>query len=472
MLSVTPQNNLGDAAVMGKFVRSLAFCAVLSIFFIFHFYPQEGTAMPRDGQTGHQQQQAGKNFKPEVNTMNKLTLVFAKAAAKHQDDKTDNLVLSPYNAATALSMLSKAAGGQTKEELAQTLFGTDAASMDAEIGKLVDLNTEILAANKDRVTLKTANGIWTNDEILTLNPDYTKELKQLFGAEVSGERFSDPTVPAKINQWASDNTNGLIDNIVDKLTRDDYAILASALYFKGDWTKKFDKELTEDRKFVTDDGNAVATPTMHQEFSAKGDITYQDGGDYEAVAMTYGERDFKEGKEPSMRLVLLRPKDENVAARDWLSAQADGNVPAWTDPSLFERVVGSVELPHMDIKQKHDLIPVLQEMGIREVFDEERADLRRMITEQGEQLAVNKVTHDVVFKTDETGSEAAAVTTIGVIRATSIQLPPKRIDIKLDRSFVFALQDIKTGTVLFAGAVNKPNADMKANSKKPQPPKL
>lgn len=444
----------------GKLRVILALGAVISILTI-HLNIQEGNAMPRDSQKGQPQHEAGRQYKPEVNTLNKLALVFAKAAAKHQDDKSDNLVLSSYNATTALSMLSKAANGQTKEELAQTLFGTDADAMDAEIDKLAALNAEILDANKEQVTLKTANGIWTNDDILTLNGNYAADLKNIFDAEINGEHFSDPTVPAKINKWASDNTNGLIDNIVENLTKDDYAILASALYFKGDWTKKFDKALTEDRGFTTDDGAVSDTPMMQQNFTKKGDITYLDGGDYEAVAMTYGEQDYKEGKEPTMRLVLMRPKDDSNAARDWLSDQADGQVPAWTDPTAFERVIGQVELPHMDIKQKHDLIPVLKEMGINTVFDEDYADLKGMIEEKNEQLAVNKVTHDVVFKTDEEGSEAAAVTTIGVIRATSIQMPPKRIDIKFDRSFAFALQDIKTGTVLFAGAVNKPNNEMK-----------
>ena len=43
---------------------------------------------------------------------------------------------------------------------------------------------------------------------------------------------------------------------------------------------------------------------------------------------------------------------------------------------------------------------------------------------------------------------------------TSIRMPPPRVDIKFDRSFVFALQDIESGAVLFVGAVNKPNDDM------------
>jgi len=187
--------------------------------------------MPRDGREpldGHGS---------EVDNINKLTLEFARATAKHQDDPQDNLVVSPYNALMALSMLAKAADGQTKEELAQTLFGKSADALDDEIGKLAVLNADILETNKDQVELKTANGLWSNNDIMTLKQSFATELKQIFDAEISGENFSDPAVPAKINQWASDNTNGLIDKIVDELTRDDFVVLASALYFKGDWIK-------------------------------------------------------------------------------------------------------------------------------------------------------------------------------------------------------------------------------------------
>jgi serpin B len=94
-----------------------------------------------------------------------------------------------------------------------------------------------------------------------------------------------------------------------------------------------------------------------------------------------------------------------------------------------------------------------------------------MIKDGGEALAISKVQHDIVFKTDEEGSEAAAVTTIGMSFATSIGPSKPHIDLKLDRSFAFALQDIETGAVLFVGAVNKPNEEMKP-APKTQGPKL
>lgn len=406
-------------------------------------------------------------FSPEVKNINNLTLSFAKAVGDAQDKKNENLVLSPYNIAMALSMLSKAAIGDTKEELAQTLFNVSADDLDNEINKLIALNTKVLDANKAQVTLKTANALWSNEDILTLKKSFAGQIQKLFSAEINGESFSDPSVVGKINGWATKNTNGLINQIIDQLEDDDFVILASALYFKGDWTSKFDKKNTEDRQFNLDDGNIVYTPTMKKNFSNKNDLSYLDNSDYEALSMTFGERDYSQNKQPTMRLVLVRPKDETIAARDWIAAQSSQSQHQWLDPHSYDNVVGNVELPKMEMKSRYDLIPALKDMGVRLVFDPDYADLSEM-AEENDQLHVNKVQHDTVLKVDENGGEAAAVTTIGVVRTTSVQMPPKRIDIKFDRSFAFALQDIQSGAVIFAGAVNEPSNDMHPAPQKKQ----
>lgn len=391
------------------------------------------------------------------NKLNSLTLAFAKAASAHQDDKSDNLIVSPYNALTALSMVAKGAEGDTREELARALLGVSGKALDKEVSQLARLNAEILQANKGKVTLATANAIWTNSNAAPLKPAFAAAMKKGFGADISSHDFSDPSVPSVMNKWASDNTQGHIDKIVGELKPDDYAILASALFFKGDWTAKFEKELTQDKEFVSDGGEHSLTPMMLQYFGSKGVVRYQDGEDYEAVALTYGAEDRQKGVFPPMRLVLVRPTDETEAARDWLAKQS-GSGADWLNERRFRPATGTVELPHIDVKQEHDLIPALKDLGLDLTFDIDSADFSRM---SAEQLAVSKVTQNVVFKTDEDGSTAAAVTTVGMMRATAVMREDPPIHVKFDRSFVFALQDVETGTVLFVGAVNKPNEAMK-----------
>jgi serine protease inhibitor len=427
----------------------------------------ETTAMARDGQ---EEFDYGQYLNPEVRNVIRLTLAFAKAVGQNQDDKGDNLVVSPYNAAACLSMVAKGADGQTRDELAKTLFGADGKDLDKAVADYAKLNTEMLAANKDQVILSTANGVWTNKDLVTLREAYAEDLRKNFGAEISAEDYGDPATVQKINDWAAANTNNLITKVLEELNPDDAAVLASSLYFKGKWTSQFDKALTEDKTFTTDDRAAPKTPTMHQDISDEGTMRYMKGKDFEAVTLTYGEQDADNDKYPTMRLIMVRPSDDGVAARDWLASQADGKTPGWLTPYGYQDAVGSIELPRMDIKQKHDLIPALQDMGIRQAFTQGAADFSNMIEKDGKSLFISKVSHDTVFKTDEVGSEAAAVTT-AVMTLECVHAPPAQIDIKLDRSFVFALQDVKTNAVIFIGAVNKPNEDMKPASAKKSSPK-
>ncbi|MEZ0226952.1 MAG: serpin family protein [Alphaproteobacteria bacterium] len=422
---------------------------------------------------GEREVDYGQYLEPEVRNVIKLTLAFAKAVGQNQSDKSENLVVSPYNAVACLSMVAKGADTLTREEMAKTLFGTDGKGLDKAAGDYAAMNTKILDANKGQVELTTANGVWTNQDLVTLRDTFAQDLKKTFGAEISGEDYSDPATVDKINAWADKNTNGLIKEVLKQLDPNDAAVLASSLYFKGKWTNPFDVKLTEDKTFTSDGNVKSTTPTMHQDFAEDGAMRYQKGRDYEAVTLTYGEEK-QEGREmryPSMRIVLVCPTDDGVSARDWLATQADGKVPAWLSPyGGYQDAVGSIELPRMDIKQKHDLIPALKNMGIQQAFKEGAADFTRMVEAGGDRLFVSQVSHDIVFKTDEKGSEAAAVT-VAKMSLECMRPDPVNVAVKLDRSFVFALQDVQTNAVLFIGAVNKPNNEMKAEQAPKAPTK-
>lgn len=403
--------------------------------------------------------------KTSVENVRRLTLAFAAAASRRQKDKSDNLVVSPYNALATLSMAAAGAQGETRRQMAQTLYGVPCEGLDQAMRDYADLNEKILSANKGKVELTTANGVWVKSGDLTLSRDYQKALGEIFKTSASLEDFASPATVKKINKWASDNTKGLIPQVLDRIDPASLSVLASALYFKGAWTRKFDKKKTEDAAFTQDGAASVVTAMMNQDFSRKGDIRYLETEDYQGVSMTYGEADAKKKQSPGMRITLVRPRDPQVSARTWLEGEADntGSAP-WLDDAAFRPVRGHVALPHLDIKQTHDLIPALVDMGIRDAFRAERADFSGMTREQSKDVFIGKVSHDVVFKTDEEGSEGAAVTVVGMVRSTSFEPPESPVDIRFDRSFVFVVSDIATGTPVFIGAVNKPNDKLKPSA--------
>jgi serpin B len=391
----------------------------------------------------------------DTGDLNHFTLSLTQAVIAHHDDAADNVVVSPYNALEALSLAAGGAGGATREEFAKALYRTEGAKLDEAVKDFSELNKTVLAANKGHVELSAASGLWINKNVAAAKPAYAAAAKENFDATLADRDFADAKTVDEINAWAKDQTHGLIGGVLQRLDPQDALVLASALYFKGSWTYKFDKAKTESGKFTADGGKAFKTPMMSQSFMGDGQITEQDRGDYQAVALTYGTQDAS-----TMRLVLLRPKDPKLAARDWLAQQSGYAPPDWLDGSKFSSVHGEVWLPHLDIRQHHGLIPALQDLGVKTAFSG-GADFTGMADVKGGKTAISQVAHDIVFKTDEEGSEAAAVTT--TVMTLGIETDgPRWINIAFNRSFVFALQDIRTHAVLFLGVVNKPNNEMTA----------
>ena len=67
---------------------------------------------------------------------------------------------------------------------------------------------------------------------------------------------------------------------------------------------------------------------------------------------------------------------------------------------------------------------------------------------------ISLVKQDTYIATDEVGTEAAAVTSVG-ITVTSLPAPDEKIEFKADRPFMYIIQEKSTGSVLFMGAVKK-----------------
>jgi serpin B len=65
------------------------------------------------------------------------------------------------------------------------------------------------------------------------------------------------------------------------------------------------------------------------------------------------------------------------------------------------------------------------------------------------------VRHKTFIEVNESGTEAAAVTSVG-IELTSVQQPSA---VLINRPFVYAIREMKTGLILFTGILNNPLLD-------------
>ena len=73
-------------------------------------------------------------------------------------------------------------------------------------------------------------------------------------------------------------------------------------------------------------------------------------------------------------------------------------------------------------------------------------------------LAISDVFHRTFIALDEKGTEAAAATAVAMVRTTAMRpmTPPKPIEVKVDRPFIYAIQHVPSGACLFLGRITDP----------------
>jgi serpin B len=225
-------------------------------------------------------------------------------------------------------------------------------------------------------------------------------------------------------------TNHRISAIVDRIDPADVMFLINAIYFKASWREKFDSGMTADAPFHATGGDHTV-PLMHRE----GKMSYAETPTYQAVDLAYGDSVF------AMTVILPKPSSTVDAVATSLTSQS------WSAlTGSFHVTLVELALPRFRLEWEKELNDDLQALGMRAAFSD--ADFTPM-SAAGRQLVISEVKQKAFVDVNEEGTEAAAVTSVG-IQVTSM---PISVPMRVDRPFIFAIRERLTGTVLFMGKV-------------------
>jgi len=346
-----------------------------------------------------------------------------------------NLMLSPLSASTALTMLLNGCAGDTYTQLQGTLdypSGMTIGDINEAYKSLVD---QLLNADP-KVKLALANAIFYRKEFTVKEP-FVAIMDNDYSAEIKGLDFSAPSALTTINKWASDNTSKKIEKVLDEIDGDAVMFIMNALYFNGDWSNQFDKSNTEERTFHPDGGNTVNVSTMNSEVGSK--AVYGNG--WKAIEMPYGRTNFT--------MVVIVPEGTIKAFYPSFTSESWNKLTSDLDEMAdFDKL--TVIMPKFKFDYEKYLNDQLQSMGMVDAFNPYKANLSG-ISDQS--IFVDFVKQNTFVEVDEEGTEAAAVTTIG-IKMTSMPSQPDQFII--DKSFIFAIRERTTNTLLFIGQVLDP----------------
>jgi len=368
---------------------------------------------------------------PLTGAANQLGFDLFAELAKNKPE--ENLFISPYSIHSALCMAYSGAKGNTASAMAAAIYVTKW-TLPRLLSDCSDLR-QGLASSDSLVRLDIANSLWSRQG-LPLKADFKAGVEKYFNGLARELDFGSPQAVQTINGWVRERTNDKIKTIIERIPPNAALYLINAVYFKGKWQQQFDQALSRDRDFFLPGGGAKKMPFMRQD----GEFSYLKGEGFQAVRLPYGRGRFA-------MYVFLPDRKEGLKAL--LGSINADNFGLWL--GSFQRTKGHVELPRFRADYFQDLVPALDKLGMGPAFGAS-ADFTGMGPVG---LSIDEVRHKTVLEVNEEGTEAAAVTSIGV-RVTSVRPEAKPFEMIVDHPFFLAIVDGETRAILFLGAIYEP----------------
>lgn len=361
--------------------------------------------------------------------------LFKKLFDKANGQQT-NFLVSPLCTSMSLSMLANGAQGDTRDEILDVLGFED--------GRLAEVNTfnkrlaKELASIDNTSKISLANSIWI-DKSFPVYESFISDNQQAYGAEIYNEELSAENTRQAMNAWASDKTNGLIPEFL-KSTLDSRTMiyLMNALYFKGKWSKVFDKSLTAQGDFHNVDGT-VSHPMMMRE------PEYSYGGCYDTEGASWITMAIGNG---AFELLVILP-DEGVTLKDYFAGLTKEEFFDMFDNSIWKNYDGELVFPVFELGCEYNLADTMKELGMNKAFSLADADFS-LISKEKTAISGMKQEAKIIFNED--GAEAAA------LEGDDWGSWPGKLpvlDLTLDRPFAFMIRVNQLNSILFAGCVNK-----------------
>lgn len=351
-------------------------------------------------------------------------------------DDEENIMISPLSVSMALSMTLNGAEGETFDAMRKTLkmSGLDLDEINDGYKSLIKLLVEL----DPEVTLKVANSIWHDDEFL-VKQEFLDRLIEVFGASIEDMDFKDPASVNRINDWVNTNTEGLIEKIIDEIPDDMVMYLINAIYFKGNWLYKFDEKDTRIDDFYLENGEKKVVDMMIQSDRFATYFSEQ----VHMIELPYGDSLFS--------MTVLMPADERQPLDQFISESVTSeNLNRWRSDLRTPLQKIPVQLPKFEMKYEIKYNDILKAMGMEIAFDAYSADFSGIADMSPQNLFISEVKHKTFIRVDEKGTEAAAVTSVGMM-PTSMPQP-----MIVNRPFVFIIHERESGTNLFMGKVMNP----------------
>lgn len=342
-----------------------------------------------------------------------------------QMTKEKNYVFSPFSVKMAFAMAAIGAEGETKDEILKALDIDDPDKYNAEAKKIIEKYSQ-----SDLLMLNISNSLWMNTDRTpqSFSKEYTDTVSDIFNAETG--TVTDEDAAKKINAWVNEKTKGKITSIIGEKNTDFDAMLLNAVYFKGNWVNEFNKNATKPDTFTDRNGKESSIDFMNR--TAWMSCGAKDG--VQIVSLPYLTRE-DIIDESGNYTGSVNLEDMDLSMYLMMSDSAFNPEAVLKSTELSNEYI-ALSVPKFNIEYSADISEQLKNMGINSAFDKYNAQFEGMV-DNGNMFITDAI-HKTYITVDEKGTEAAAVTGIGM---GTTSLPPEPVEIKFDKPFTFVIRD-------------------------------
>ena len=373
-------------------------------------------------------------------------------------EANSNALLSPYSIQSAMAMAYAGADGDTRTQMAKVLhYPQDEAALHQSFAALQGtLEQCVIAASKlgivlrgpgDPLVLTMANRLYGQQGYEFRQP-FLDVVKDNYSAPLETMDFINNSEKerGKINDWVEKQTHKRICELIPSggVDRDTRLVLVNGIYMKALWFQPFRSEDTKPRPFHVKDGDSMKVLTMFR----NGEAGYAKRESYQVITIPYSPDDLQ-------LLVLLPDTGDGLPTLEAKLTPEILQSCSKLDTRELELYLPKFKLDPPLFK----LGKVLRSLGMTRAFDEPKgtANFDRMaLRKPDDYLRISEVFHKTFLALDESGTEAAAATVASAACADVGGDPPKPIEVRVDRPFLFAIQHRPSGACLFMGRVTDP----------------
>ncbi len=351
---------------------------------------------------------------------------FALELVKSNHEEGKNTLLSPLSAMLALAMTANGAEGESKAQMEKALGGIPMEELNRY---LLGFTQALSSAEGDGIEI--ANSIWFR-EGLDVKKDFLQTNADYYEADAYQAAFDGETLE-KINGWVKENTDGMIDGILDHISPESMLYLINAMTFDKAWQTKYKNSDVFEDLFHGPYGLDEKAKLMRS----------TEGLYLEGYGATGFMKDYEEG---AFRFAAILP-EEGSTPEAFLNHISAKELKALLDGAKKTQV--NAILPKFETAYSTSLIRSLQNMGMEDVFGQ-KADFSNM-TQTDHELYISEILQKTYIEVNENGTKAAAATSVGV-KTMSIHSEVKTV--RLDRPFVYMILDSESNLPLFIGILN------------------